>query len=103
MSIGIEESIKGKTVMVVDDNRDMVHLFKRILTKKGYQVTSAGDGYEALQMVFENPPDLILLDISMPKVDGYKVCQKLKDSDETAVSGPIEPPPLEQYLCKPSI
>lgn len=85
MSMKIDESIKGKTIMVVDDNRDMVHLFKRILTNRGYQVISAEDGLEALQMVEETPPDLILLDLSLPKMDGYKVCQRLKDSDTTTM------------------
>ncbi len=83
MFFEIGEAAKDKTIMVVDDNKDMVHLFKKILNTHGYEVTSAGTGDDALKMAFENPPDLVLLDLAMPKMDGYTVCKRLKESDET--------------------
>jgi len=83
MFSNIEVPKESKTILVVDDNRDMVHLFKKILATHGYQVISAENGLDALKMASENLPDLILLDLAMPKIDGYTVCKRLKDSDET--------------------
>lgn len=85
MLVKIEEIIKNQRILVVDDNKDIVHLFKKILSTHGYKVTSAENGHEALKMAFENPPDLILLDLALPKMDGYTVCKKLKESNETSM------------------
>jgi DNA-binding response OmpR family regulator len=83
MSIKIDDITKNKTILVVDDNKDIVHLFKKILSIHGYKVTTAENGSDALKMAFEDPPDLILLDLAMPKMDGFTVCKKLKESNET--------------------
>ncbi len=79
----IDEAIKRKDLLVIDDNEDMIHLYKRILTKQGYNVRSADNGYDGLRQAFQDVPDLVLLDLSMPKMDGYQVCKRLKESEET--------------------
>ncbi|MBI3988139.1 MAG: response regulator [candidate division NC10 bacterium] len=74
---------KRPTVLVVDDNPQNVELLAAWMTAEGYQVASAGDGQVALEQVAVTSPDLILLDIMMPKVDGYAVCRELKARPET--------------------
>lgn len=71
------------TILVVDDNRINLNLLSRMLTDQGYEVQKASNGPEALASVTKAPPDLILLDIMMPKMDGYKVCHQLKQDEKT--------------------
>ncbi|HEY9811340.1 MAG TPA: adenylate/guanylate cyclase domain-containing protein [Halomicronema sp.] len=71
------------TILVVDDTPDNIRLLTAILTRKGYQVRKALNGQRALATVEEEPPDLILLDVMMPEMDGYEVCEKLKASPKT--------------------
>lgn len=73
---------RGK-ILVVDDIPDNLDLLCSLLTRKGFGVTVADSGVEALQMIKENAPDLILLDICMPQMDGYEVCQALKSNSDT--------------------
>ncbi|MGA1864660.1 MAG: response regulator [bacterium] len=94
MSMKIEDIIKNKKILVVDDNKDILHLFKKILSTYGYNVISAENGQEALKMAFEDSPDLILLDLALPKMDGFTVCKKLKESDETSMI------PLIMVTCR---
>ncbi len=70
------------TVMVVDDTEINIDILVETLSDK-YDVSVAMDGESALQDIAENPPDLILLDIMMPGMDGYQVCEKLKSKDMT--------------------
>jgi two-component system cell cycle response regulator len=65
-------------VLVVDDHPDNIELLRARLEARGYEVESASGGEEALQMVKQNPPDLILLDVMMPKVDGMEVVRRIK-------------------------
>lgn len=69
------------TVMVVDDTPDNLSLLEEILQKAGYRVVSITDGEEALKKAAQNPPDVILLDILMPGMDGFEVCRRLKADD----------------------
>ena len=85
MPLNTEFEGKNRTILVVDDNRDMLHLFTKILETHGYNVVAAESGNEALGMACKNPPDLILLDLAMPKMDGYAVCRKLKESNKTGM------------------
>jgi adenylate cyclase len=73
----------GKKILVVDDNVDNVELLRAQLRLAGYQVTTALSGEEALQKVEREFPDLILLDIVMPGLDGYQVCARLKEDEAT--------------------
>jgi DNA-binding response OmpR family regulator len=65
-------------VLVVDDEADLVRILQFGLQAIGYQVETASDGQEALKKARETKPDIILLDLMLPKLDGYKVCRLLK-------------------------
>ncbi|MEZ4526530.1 MAG: response regulator [Desulfobacterales bacterium] len=71
------------TVLIVDDTPANLHLLKTILSGQGYAVKSAPDGAFALNYARRTPPDLILLDIRMPEMDGYQVCEALKADART--------------------
>lgn len=71
------------TILVVDDVSTNRHLLTAVLTIDGYQVVTASNGPRALDMVAANQPDLILLDVMMPDMTGYEVCQRLKASPTT--------------------
>ena len=75
---------KNKTIMVVDDNPDIITIVKTILEGKGYSVFSASSGAELLNMLKVQNPDLIILDIMMPEMDGLEVLSRLKAMSETA-------------------
>ena len=75
--------MNGKKILVVDDERYMVRLVEYNLKKSGYEVVTASDGVEAMEKISEGRPDLILLDIKMPRMDGYEVCKMLKQKKET--------------------
>ncbi len=68
------------TVLVVDDMLENLELYSRLLAPKGYTVREANGGAEALEAVALNPPDVILLDLMMPGMDGFEVCERLKRS-----------------------
>jgi CheY-like chemotaxis protein len=105
-----------KKVLVVDDNVDTVDLVKRVLQKEGYEVLTAFNGLDGYQRAQETQPDLILLDIMMPIMDGFTMNQHLKGNPKTenipviiisARSG-MAPmfetengPPIQGYMVKP--
>jgi putative two-component system response regulator len=65
-------------ILVVDDERQNVDVLRRLMTRLGYQVLTASDGETALQSVPRDCPDLVLLDVNMPGIDGFEVCRRLK-------------------------
>lgn len=72
-----------KSILVVDDSPTERRLIANPLRQKGYQVTTAGDGEEALMRAAGEQPDLIVLDVVMPKKNGFQVCRKLKTTPGT--------------------
>ena len=72
-------------ILVVDDVRENVRLLEAVLEAHGYEVVSATDGHAALELAVSAKPDLVLLDVLMPQPDGYTVCRRLREHDETAV------------------
>jgi putative two-component system response regulator len=72
-------------VLIVDDNETNVELICMHLKPFNYQIQKAYDGDQALQMVAKDEPDLILLDLMMPRISGYEVCQRLKSDPKTAL------------------
>lgn len=72
-----------QTILIVDDNVDTVELLRKRIRAEGYNTEEAYDGEEALKKVYEIHPDLILLDVMMPKKDGYEVCKILKTDEST--------------------
>jgi diguanylate cyclase (GGDEF)-like protein len=79
---------RNPRILVVDDNPDNVMLLRARLESNGYTVDSAADGEEALDKVYASPPNLILLDIMMPKIDGMEVARRIK-SDRSLPFMPI--------------
>ncbi|CAD5955146.1 putative signaling protein PA1727 [Planktothrix tepida] len=75
---------KTEDILIVDDTPDNLHLLSRMLTRQGYNVRKALNGAMALTAAQTVAPDLILLDIMMPEMDGYEVCQNLKANAKTA-------------------
>jgi DNA-binding response OmpR family regulator len=69
----------AKRILVVDDDENILNLEKTILEQKGFEVTGAGGGGEALRLLAEQGFDLVLLDVMMPEIDGFTVCRKIKD------------------------
>jgi len=70
-------------VLIVDDEPDIVETLSFMLQARNFDVVTASDGFEALSKVKSERPDLVLLDIMMPGMDGYDVCVKLKTDKET--------------------
>ncbi len=73
----------AKQILVVDDLPENAAILSRFLAPMGYQVSAVHDGVSALEFVGNTPPDVILLDLAMPGMDGFQVCQCLKQSPET--------------------
>ena len=73
---------KKQRILVVDDSAENIDILVSLF-KDDYMVAAARDGEKSLKMAEKNPPDLILLDIIMPGMDGYEVCRKLKENEIT--------------------
>jgi DNA-binding response OmpR family regulator len=72
-------------LLVVEDNAEVAKLLELILRRSGYEVDVAGDGPEALDRFAGSPPDLVLLDIMLPGMDGYEVCSRIRRDFSTDV------------------
>lgn len=72
-----------KTILVVEDNADAREMLSFILTAEGYSVTTAEDGQQGLDKVWGEPPDLIITDIDMPKLDGIEMIKRLRAESES--------------------
>ena len=81
--INSESFLPQSTVLIVDDNPQNVELLQAFLEALPVQLAVAVDGVDALEKVAEHNPDLILLDIMMPRMSGYQVCRKLKSDPKT--------------------
>lgn len=73
-----------KTILVVDDERDILELLEYNLAKEGYRVVRVATGEEAMEAARVRGPDLILLDLMLPGIDGLEVCKRLKDDKRTS-------------------
>ena len=80
----IDSDPSKSTILVVDDNSQNLELLQAYLEDLGCKVISAEDGVEAMEAVAEHNPDLILLDIMMPRMSGFEVCRRLKENEDTA-------------------
>lgn len=76
----------GGKVLVVDDEPGNVELLTSLLTREGYRVVTASNGEEALEMVASEHPDLVLMDVLMPKLSGYDVCEQIKRNPATRLT-----------------
>lgn len=75
----------GKKVLVVDDDTKTVELVKLYLNRDGYRVITAGDGNDALRLARENHPDLIVLDLMLPGMNGLEVCRILREESDVPI------------------
>jgi two-component system, cell cycle response regulator len=78
--------VRQPRILVAEDDRVLQDLVAELLVEAGYDVTTASDGDEALKIVREQSPDLVLLDVMMPRMDGYAVCREIR------AAGPAAPP-----------
>ncbi len=74
----------GKRILIVDDDPEVVKLFSFVLKRAGYDVETAPSGETALHQVRTNPPDLVVLDVMMPGLNGYEVTRQLRAQADTA-------------------
>jgi CheY-like chemotaxis protein len=74
---------KEETILIVDDTPTNLRLLSQMLTKLGYKLRAATSGTHALESIRSSPPDLILLDVMMPEMNGYEVCEHLKADERT--------------------
>ncbi len=70
-------------ILIVEDEESLLKLESILLTSKGYDVRGVSNGQQALDAISEERPDLVLLDIMLPEIDGFEVCQRIKDDPET--------------------
>lgn len=75
----------AKTILIVDDEKNIVDIIAFNLKKEGYEILKAADGEEGLHLALTENPDLILLDIMMPKMDGYETCKKIREKKNTPI------------------
>ncbi len=102
-------------ILVVDDEKTISSYLQRKLGKLGYTVYLAEDGEKALELAFSHFPDLVLLDVKLPRLDGYEVCRRLKADERTRsipvliLSAKAQQAEIQRgfeagadrYLCKP--
>lgn len=74
--------MERKRILVVDDEIYIVHILEFTLTMEGYEVLTAADGEEAMRRLEQDRPDLVVLDIMMPKLDGYEVLRRIRADEE---------------------
>jgi len=74
--------MSDKTILVVDDEKDIVYAVTLLLEANDFKVLSASDGQEGLDKARQEGPDLIILDLMLPRIDGYKVCRMLKFDEQ---------------------
>jgi DNA-binding response OmpR family regulator len=110
------EDAKRKRILCIEDDVDMLDLFQVLLSRQGYEVKGVTKGQEGLEVIRREKPDLIILDIMMPIMDGWQVYQEMKN-DETTRHIPtivvtaksqlidkvlgLEIAKVDDYICKP--
>ena len=78
MSANASRSLNGLKILVVDDSKTIRRTAETLLSKEGCQVFTAIDGFDALSKIADHQPDLIFVDIMMPRLDGYETCSLIK-------------------------
>jgi len=75
----------GKKVLVIDDDAAFLRLVEQIFTQEGYVVLKAGNGQEGLRLLFAHKPDIVLLDVVMPGMDGWETCQRIREISDIPI------------------
>ena len=76
--------MNNNKILVVEDEESLLKLESILLTSKGYSVTGVMDGKSALAEIKSNRPDLVILDVMLPELDGFEVCKRIKEDPDTA-------------------
>src|SRR3954468_16021646 len=71
-----------KTILVVDDDRELIDGLRALLEKRGYRVTQANDGHQAKTVIYNQKPDLVILDMMMPRMGGYPVLEHFRSKPD---------------------
>jgi len=77
--------VTGKKVLIIDDDATFRNLVEQVLTQKGYQVLKASSGREGLRLMFDQRPDLVLLDVVIPGIDGWQVCTRIREISDVPI------------------
>jgi len=77
--------MKTERVLIVDDDETFIRLVDRVLSHEGYVILKATNGQEALRQLFTRKPDLVLLDVEMPKMDGWQTCNRIRDVSDVPI------------------
>ena len=75
----------NKKTLIIDDDLAFLRLVDQVLTPQGFEVLQAGSGQEGLRLLFTEKPDLVLLDVVMPKMDGWQVCQRIREISDVPI------------------
>jgi len=75
--------VDRKKILIVEDEESLLKLESILLTSKGYDVQGVSNGIAALEVIAEEPPDLVLLDIMLPEMDGFEVCRRIKENEQS--------------------
>ena len=75
----------NEKILIVDDDKNICELLRLYLNKEGYQISLAHDGQAAVDTFEQQHPDLVLLDVMMPKMDGWEVCRRIRAAGDTPV------------------
>ncbi|MEW8451369.1 MAG: response regulator [Candidatus Thiodiazotropha sp.] len=78
----------SKIILIVDDEPNIVLSVEYLMKREGYEVVTAGDGQEAMERISESPPDLLILDVMMPRKNGFEVCREIR-ADSALSTMPI--------------
>ncbi len=73
------------TILIVDDDPNVLELVRVNCVARGFDVLTAGDGFEALRVVEQRMPELIILDVMMPEMDGWEVCKQIRDKYQDSI------------------
>lgn len=74
-----------KKVLIIDDDPVLLNLVDRVLSQQGFEVLKASDGQEGLRLLFAERPDIVLLDVVMPKMDGWQTCQRIREISDVPI------------------
>ncbi|MDP2929267.1 MAG: response regulator [Candidatus Omnitrophota bacterium] len=78
-------AVNKTKILVIDDEKDLCFLFKKILTPEGYTVFTAGNGYDGIKINQKSDPDIILLDLKMPGIDGIETLRRIRKKDSGVI------------------
>src|SRR3990172_13119859 len=79
------EIVMAQKVLIIDDDPGFIRLIEQVLTQQGFEALKAAGGQEGLRLLFAEKPDLVLLDVSMPGMDGWQVCQRIREISDMPI------------------